>query len=105
MIKRIKIDQEKCGWTWKNEKKTSNRVPPNDSWIDFWKENSGEKCPEECSVQGCSDIATDGAHVICDEIAGEYIIPMCKKCNNPNNTESFKLKIGTVAVSANASKI
>ena len=63
---------------------------------------SGQKWPEKCSVQGCSNAAEVGAHVYNNEVAGEQIIPACKACNQ--RTDSFSLKSGTTLVSANKQK-
>lgn len=54
-----------------------------------------------CSVYGCGDAATVGAHVeiLNGRDRGHYIVPMCKPCNTA--PDEMDLKIGIVLVSAN----
>lgn len=87
---------------WKNKSGTKNRQCKCGSWKIHWMNYSGQKWPEKCSVQGCSNAAEVGAHVYNNEVAGEQIIPACKACNQ--RTDSFSLKSGTTLVSANKQK-
>ena len=88
---------------WKNKRGTSNRETCNcGSWKNHWLNYSGSSYwPTYCSVYGCYDHATDGGHVINDYYNGEWIIPLCKTHNNPNNTATFTIKNGTYIASAN----
>jgi hypothetical protein len=93
------------GWT--NVAGTSTRSPncPNcGHWKTHW-ENiaAGKPWPEECAVDGCNQTAVLGGHM--HQTNGpEYIVPLCKGCNTPNNTAPVSLKKGTVIVAANVGK-
>ena len=69
------------------------------SWRQFWINMGGGNWPRECRIFGCTKRATDGAHVriggIDDDI---FIIPMCKTCNTPNNTQWMRVNTNTTAV-------
>lgn len=90
---------------WKNKNNTSERSDCNcGTWKHHWEKLSGDKWPSECSVEKCRNEPEVGAHVICeDDISGEYIVPLCKACNGKRD-EVFRLKSGTVLVTANLSK-
>jgi hypothetical protein len=51
---------------------------------------------------GCNHKATLGAHIINNNVPGEYIVPACDSCNK-SSTE-FDLKGGIKLVSANRQK-
>lgn len=87
---------------WKNKKDTGDRSCKCGTWKQHWINYSGTQWPIFCSVSGCINEATLGAHVINLEVSGEKIVPMCKSCNNLTN--KFNLKIGTTVVSANVSE-
>jgi hypothetical protein len=86
---------------WKNKKGTVNRSCGCGSWKNHWINVSGKAWPIFCSVQGCLNFATLGAHVINSAVSGEQIIPMCESCNNL--TTEFSLKDKITLVSANVS--
>lgn len=87
---------------WKNKKGTSDRTCGCGSWKQHWLNASGEKWPTACSILGCSNTATLGAHIINSEVSGEYIVPACDSCNKLNS--EFDLKGGITLVSANKRK-
>ncbi len=86
---------------WKNKKGTAQRSCKCGSWKQHWINCSRRKWPATCSVLGCSNIATLGAHIYNTDpkVTGEYIIPACDKCNSLNG--EFSLKKDAYPVSAN----
>lgn len=88
---------------WKNKNGTSNRACKCGSWKNHWINNSGEKWPTECSVLGCDNVPTLGAHIINNNVSGEYIVPTCDSCNK--SSFEFDLKGGVRLISANKQKI
>ena len=66
---------------WKNKSGTANRSCSCGSWKNHWINNSEKAWPSECSVWGCTNKATLGAHVINSEVSGERIVPVCDSCN------------------------
>jgi len=87
---------------WKNKKGTSERECKCGSWKQHWKKFSGENWPAVCTVYGCINSATMGAHIINNDSSEEWIVPTCDKCNHADN--EFYVKNGTKFVSANKSK-
>ena len=84
---------------WKNKSGTSKRSCACGSGKQHWL-NFSRKCwPDQCSVFGCTNIPTLGAHVINAAVDGERIVPMCDSCNKM--VDSFDLKIGVTLVKAN----
>lgn len=86
---------------WKNKNGTANRSCSCGSWKQHWINFSGEDWPIFCSVSGCFNFATLGAHVINSAVSGEKIAPMCESCNKL--TTEFSLKDKTPLVPANVS--
>ena len=87
---------------WKNKKGTSDRSCKCKTWKQHWINNSGKLWPNKCSIRGCDNSATLGAHIINSEVDGEKIVPACDSCNKLS--DKFSLKGGTILVSANKSK-
>lgn len=87
---------------WKNKSGTSDRSCSCGSWKQHWINNSGKEWPTYCSVDGCSNRATLGAHIYNSNADGEWIAPMCESCNKINREFSLKGKI--TLVPANKSK-
>lgn len=61
-----------------------------DSWEEFWEIKSGQSFPKKCQNINCKNAAEVGAHV--KKTSGDhkwYIVPLCKKCNHPKNTDAF----------------
>ena len=62
---------------------------PYDSWIGFWKANSGKNIPQYCPK--CNKLLTDavGAHVQKASWYYDrhwYIVPICRGCNQANTS-------------------
>lgn len=86
---------------WKNKAGTGTRTCICGSWKQHWLNFSNKPWPAACSVKGCDNAPTLGAHIYNPDVSGEYIVPMCPECNKL--TSSFSLK-GVTCVSANKSK-
>lgn len=84
---------------WKNKNGTSGRTCKCGSWKQHWINASSKPWPAACSVAGCGNSATLGAHIINSSVSGEYIMPACELCNKLSST--FNLKGGVTLVSAN----
>lgn len=87
---------------WANKKGTSDRSCGCGTWKQHWLNNCSKSWPDKCSVKGCSNKPTLGAHVYNPNVEGERIVPMCDSCNGLDST--FDLKGGVTLVSANKSK-
>ena len=87
---------------WKNKVGTQGRECKCGSWKQHWINNSGKRWPEKCSVSGCNNAATLGAHIYNSDVAGERIMPACPICNK--RTDEFMLKSGVTLVLANKQK-
>jgi len=66
----------------RNVKGTAGRACSHGSWLNHWLALAGER-QAMCSVAGCAEVATDGAHVrlVGSLDQAEYILPMCRECN------------------------
>lgn len=84
---------------WKNKNGTGTRSCNCGSWKQHWINVSGKSWPSTCSVLGCSNFATLGAHIINSNVSGEYIVPACDSCNQASY--QFNLKGGITLVPAN----
>lgn len=89
---------------WKNKGGTGERSCKCGSWKNHWVDSSGKSWPTQCSVLGCNNSATLGAHVfnIDRGVCGEYIIPACNSCNSLSS--EFNLKGSITLVPANQQK-
>ncbi len=87
---------------WKNKKGTGDRSCKCGSWKQHWINNSGKAWPDKCSVSGCNNVATLGAHIINSDVSGEYIVPACDSCNKLSS--EFNLKGEITLVPANKQK-
>lgn len=87
---------------WKNKKGTSDRSCNCGSWKKHWTNQSSKPWPAKCSVSGCDNAATLGAHVINSDVSGEYIVAACDSCNKLSS--EFDLKGGITLISANKQK-
>lgn len=86
---------------WSNKNGTGIRNCSCGSWKQHWINYSGKTWPSICSVDGCSNKPTLGAHIINSSVSGEKIVPMCDSCNGLS--DSFNLRGGVTLVSANVS--
>ena len=84
---------------WKNKGGTGARACKCGSWAQHWVNYSNRSWPATCSVEGCTNKSTLGAHIINPNVIGEKIVPMCDSCNKL--TDNFNLKGGIVLPSAN----
>lgn len=84
---------------WSNKNGTSDRTCKCGTWKEHWMNFSNKAWPITCSVKGCTNKPTLGAHVINQSVAGEKIIPMCNSCNGISGT--FGLIGGVNLPSAN----
>ena len=78
---------------WVNKRGTSKREEGQTMkslWI-----KKGYTWPEKCSVKGCEEEATDGAHMInsSSDSMEEWIVPTCHKHNEQEGVE-LELKPG-----------
>ena len=86
---------------WKNKKGTKDRIPAGyKSWLDYYQRLTN-KTDLTCSVAGCNNKATDGAHVYNTKThsKAKYIVPLCHSCNMSQS--ELSLKQGIPLVSAN----
>jgi hypothetical protein len=62
---------------------TSSRTCNCGSWLEHWKEYSGQSLPMYCPTKDCIGKPEVGAHVQMDSSIDRrwYIIPLCNKCN------------------------
>lgn len=85
----------------KNGEKTSDRKTSSGiSWLEYWEQNT-RHAAIGCSVRGCHETVEVGAHVykLSENFYPNspglepiyYIVPMCKRCNNPQNEEVMEV--------------
>jgi len=62
---------------------TSGKTCKCGSWLDHWKNYSGESAPIYCPVAECVEEELVGAHVQKNSLADEswYIVPLCRTHN------------------------
>lgn len=84
---------------------TSDNTCKCSSWLEHWKNFSGESLPDECPSNGCSEKPEVGAHVQKDSSTDDnwYIIPLCKDCNAKAG-ESLTVSDSIELASANVSE-
>lgn len=87
---------------WKNKKGTGERSCRCGSWMQHWIKYFDQDWPKTCSVVGCYQRPTLGAHVYNSEVSGEFIVPMCDACNK--KAGEFSLKESTKFAPANKQK-
>ena len=88
-----------------------------ESFLDYWEKESGQACPSECqaidwhiTANGAIADKTDivGAHVRIDTIPCPddyaWIVPLCKHCNNDDNTLSIYLPAGSIFIPVKMAK-
>ena len=86
---------------WKNKVGTGIRTCKCGSWKQHWINFSKKSWPADCSVKGCGNSPTLGAHIYNADVQGERIVPMCDSCNK--KTDEFSLKGNVTCVYANTS--
>ena len=77
------------GSGWSNATGTGDKSCPCGTWKAHWLKHSGKSWPSTCSVVGCSNAPTLGAHVKNPGVSGNRITPMCDDCNQ--RTDTFSL--------------
>ena len=58
------------------------------SWREYWEDKMKRRF-SDCSREGCNRKAEDGGHVQKTNGSSKFIVPLCKECNNPANTDSY----------------
>jgi len=89
----------------KNINGTSQKTCKCGSWLDHWKNFSGQSLPTYCPAVGCLEKAEVGAHVQKDSPTDSswYIVPLCKK-HNAETGKSLDIGDWVKLVSANVSE-
>lgn len=85
----------------KNKKNTTGKKPPPGylCWLDFWQAQKGGAVSFGCLILNCRGIAEVGGHVIkYRDTSKEYILPICKSCNNKHDDVFETLEEFLVAV-------
>lgn len=81
--------------------------PDGNSCIGYWEEKTGftikENLPYHCPACGAKmskkDSTLDGAHVYKTSNPGKwYFVPLCSKCNNPENTKEMKVRTTLIEI-------
>lgn len=70
-----------------NRNVTVGRICSCGRWKQHWLNYSNEQWSSSCSVSGCTNQPTFGAHIINANVLSEKVVPMCVSCNN--KTEFF----------------
>ena len=83
---------------WSNVSGTADKTCPCGTWKKHWLKHSGESWPKSCSVKGCTEAPTLGAHISNPNVTGNRIVPMCSSCNGLDGT--FDLKGNVTLVQA-----
>lgn len=89
----------------KNINGTSQNTCKCGSWLDHWKNFSGQTLPSYCPEERCLGKPEVGAHVQKDNSsdASWYIIPLCKSCNAKTG-QTLTISDSMTLVSANVSR-
>jgi hypothetical protein len=84
---------------------TSDNVCRCGSWLNHWKNFSGQSLPNRCSVMNCNNNLEVGAHVQKDGSYDKnwYIVPICQDCN-AKTYSSLEISDYITLVSANKSE-
>jgi len=83
---------------WIPVRETKNIFCKYESMKNHWIKVSGKEWPGICSVSGCNNPATIGAHLVNKVVKAEIIIPLCDACYQVN--KELNLKSGTTIVIA-----
>lgn len=84
---------------------TSDKTCSCGSWLDHWKNFSGQSVPTYCPESSCTQKPEVGAHVQKDSSSDKswYIVPLCKTHNGETN-KSLTISDNINLVSANVSE-
>jgi hypothetical protein len=88
----------------KNINGTGDRACKCGSWLDHWKNFSGQPVPNWCPEQSCTQKPEVGAHVQKDSSTDSswYIVPLCKT-HNGETGKSLNVSDSVALVSASVS--
>jgi hypothetical protein len=86
---------------WSNKVGTSNRSCACGTWKQHWMNFSNRAWPIKCSLLGCENAPTLGAHLINTSSNDEYIVPFCDSCNKI--ATYFTIEEGSILIRANPS--
>jgi hypothetical protein len=75
---------------WSNKKSKVERLCKCGTWKQHWINEAEKPWPATCSIQGCPNKPTVGAHITNTAIAGEKIVPMCDSCAAAIGTFTLK---------------
>lgn len=83
---------------------TSDNTCKCGSWLNHWKNYSGQSLPSYCPEEKCTQKPEVGAHVQRDSSSDRswYIVPLCK-AHNARTGESLRISDSVILVSANVS--
>jgi hypothetical protein len=89
----------------KNINGTSDNTCKCGSWLNHWKNFSGQTLPTYCPEARCLNKPEVGAHVQKDTTADSdwHIVPLCKTCNAKTG-QALSVSDSITLVSANVSK-
>ena len=89
-------------FNWRNIEGTGHQRCACASWKKHWMTYSGRIIwPQECSIMGCKNPPTVGAHMHQANLHdGRWIVPACDTCNAIDTEEDISFKEGTIVVSA-----
>lgn len=87
---------------WKNKNGTGDRECKCRTWKNHWMNFTKLDWPSKCSVSGCNNPPTLGAHIYNESETGEWIAPFCDSCNKLR--EKFDLVGNLVLAPANKNK-
>lgn len=84
---------------------TSDNICKCGSWLEHWKNFSGQSIPSYCPEKSCMKKPEAGAHVQKDNSSDNnwYIIPLCLS-HNAEKGKSIEISDGTKLVSANVAE-
>jgi len=84
---------------------TSDNICKCGSWLNHWKNFSGQSLPDRCPVKNCGNKPEVGAHVQKNSSYDKnwYIIPICQDCN-AKTYSSLEISDYITLVSANKSE-
>ena len=87
---------------WKSKKTTGKNFCQCGSCEEHWENFIGMPLTmQSCSVQGCANKAEVGGHIASENYPEGYIVPLCKSCNQSD--ETFQVNANSVFVSADLS--
>lgn len=79
------------------------------TWFDYVLTVTCQKKPVQCAVQHCKNTAEVGGHVFREGDtpipSNYYLLPICKACNNPENTSFFEVKPNAKAIRENQGRL